>query len=416
MHPNDSNITMAVEQIIKQVKDFVGAPIVNDILDIGGIRVARFMGEFWTSRQRQGNSLHEISYRACFKSELPKFFIGSLTTEGDVVYDPFAGRGTTAIEAALLGRKVISNDINPLSRILAYPRLSPPDLLELIERLEKINHSVRKIKTDINLSMFYHPRTLEEILKIKKYLEKRKSENREDDLDMWIRMVATNRLSGHSTGFFSVYTLPPNQALRPEKQKIINRERNQEPSYRNVKKIIIKKTQSLISEINNELFRKLKHIKETASFLTKDSRYTSEISNNSVQLTVTSPPFLDIVQYTEDNWLRCWFNSIDPFEVEKNITVTNKLEKWKEVIGETLKELYRITKPGGFVAFEVGEVRKGKIKLDEEVVPLGLEADFKCLGILVNKQNFTKTSNIWGISNNKMGTNTNRIVLFTKQK
>ncbi|MBI2047986.1 MAG: hypothetical protein HYT27_02505 [Parcubacteria group bacterium] len=229
-------------------------------------------------------------------------------------------------------------------------------------------------------------------------------------------MVTTNRLSGHSTGFFSVYTLPPNQALRPEKQKIINRERNQEPSYRNVKKIIIKKTQSLISEINNELFRKLKHIKETASFLTKDSRYTSEISNNSVQLTVTSPPFLDIVQYTEDNWLRCWFNSIDPFEVEKNITVTNKLEKWKEVIGETLKELYRITKPGGFVAFEVGEVRKGKIKLDEEVVPLGLEADFKCLGILVNKQNFTKTSNIWGISNNKMGTNTNRIVLFTKQK
>jgi hypothetical protein len=29
-------------------------------------------------------------------------------------------------------------------------------------------------------------------------------------------------------------------------------------------------------------------------------------------------------------------------------------------------------------------------------------------------QEFTKTSNIWGINNNTRGTNTNRIVLFNK--
>ena len=83
--------------------------------------IPRFINEFWTSSQRQSHSLHEISYRACFKAELPRFFINQLTKYGDLVYDPFMGRGTTLLEAALLGREVAGNDINPLSRILIEP-------------------------------------------------------------------------------------------------------------------------------------------------------------------------------------------------------------------------------------------------------------------------------------------------------
>ncbi len=84
-------------------------------------------------------------------------------------------------------------------------------------------------------------------------------------------------------------------------------------------------------------------------------------------------------------------------------------------MSEVFNELYRITSNGGFVAFEVGEIKKGKIKLDEHVVPLGINAGFKCLGIIVNQQKFTKTANIWGINNNSFGTNTNRIVMFRKE-
>ena len=29
--------------------------------------------EFWTSKQRAGHSLHEVSYRACYKPQLPAF-------------------------------------------------------------------------------------------------------------------------------------------------------------------------------------------------------------------------------------------------------------------------------------------------------------------------------------------------------
>ena len=83
-------------------------------------------------------------------------------------------------------------------------------------------------------------------------------------------------------------------------------------------------------------------------------------------------------------------------------------------MGDIFTELFRITKKDGYVAFEVGEIRKGKIKLDEHVVPLGINAGFECLGIVVNSQKFTKTANIWGVNNNSAGTNTNRIVLFRK--
>src|ERR1041384_3567209 len=64
-----------------------------------------FVNEFWTAGQRQAHSLHEVSYRACFKPQLPEFFISRLTAPGASVYDPFSGRGTTALQAALMGRR-----------------------------------------------------------------------------------------------------------------------------------------------------------------------------------------------------------------------------------------------------------------------------------------------------------------------
>lgn len=382
-------------------------------IKIGDTVIPRFINEFWTSRQRQASSLHEISYRACFKPQLPSFFIKLLTREGDTVYDPFSGRGTTVIEAGILGRKIVSNDINPLSKILTMPRFFVPELTDVEARLEDIPHD-KNAKADIDISMFYHPKTEAELVSLRDYLKGRNLEGKEDFLDSWIRMVATNRLTGHSPGFFSVYTLPPNQAVSPERQIKINAKRNQKPEYRDTKKLILKKTKSLLRNLREKEIKNLYDAGKDSLFLTKDARNTSEIPDESITLTVTSPPFLDIVQYDNDNWLRCWFNDIDAQEIAKNITMSRTIEEWSDVMEDVFLELYRVTKKGGWVAFEVGEVRRGKIMLDEIVVPLGIKAGFNCVGILVNLQEFTKTSNIWGIKNNKVGTNTNRIVLFNK--
>ena len=103
-----------------------GKSTVVEIIETCGCSIPRYINEFWTSRQRQASSIQEISYRACFKPQLARFFIKLLTEEGDLVYDPFSGRGTTAIEAGLFGRRVIANDINPLSEILCRPRFLSP--------------------------------------------------------------------------------------------------------------------------------------------------------------------------------------------------------------------------------------------------------------------------------------------------
>jgi len=383
----------------------------KDFTEIKGEIFPRFTNEYWTAKQRQANSLHEISYRACFKAQLPRFFIELLTNKNDIVYDPFAGRGTTIIEAALLERQVVANDINPLSKILCQPRLKIPSLNEIKQRLSEIPLD-ENAKAEIDLSMFFHPQTEEEIVSLKKYLEKKQQNKDEDFIDAWIRMVATNRLTGHSSGFFSVYTLPPNQAVSPKRQAKINEQRKQIPSYRDTKKIILRKSALLTKDLSEKQKENLSAIAKGSLFLTSDARFTNQIPSNLVKLTVTSPPFLDVVQYSDDNWLRCWFNLIDVKNVE--ITMAKTIDKWCDVMSDVFRELYRITLQSGFVAFEVGEVKNGKIKLDEYVVTLGETAGFKCEGIVINQQEFTKTSNIWGVKNNDKGTNTNRIVIFSK--
>lgn len=380
---------------------------------IGEGRYPRYVNEYWTAGQRQTSSIHEISYRACFKPQLPAFFIKWLSGEGDTVYDPFGGRGTTAIEAALLKRRVISNDANPLSRILTEPRLHIPAMDEIARRLEEIETGGDEC-ADIDLSMFYHPKTEAEIVSLRDYLADRRLDGTEDAVDRWIRMVATNRLTGHSRGFFSVYTLPPNQAVSQESQRKINEKRTQAPEYRNTKELILKKSRSLVRNLTPDQTAALNAAGRTALFLHGDARSTREIRAGSVRVTVTSPPFLNIVQYSKDNWLRCWFNALDTERIAGQITMARNVEAWSAVMSDVFRELYRITTGGGYVAFEVGEVDRGRVCLDEHVIPLGLGAGFACPGVLANVQEFTKTSNIWGVNNNNAGTNTNRIVLFRK--
>jgi hypothetical protein len=146
--------------------------------------------------------------------------------------------------------------------------------------------------------------------------------------------------------------------------------------------------------------------------VTGASAQTPEIKSNSVSLVVTSPPFLDVVQYADDNWLRCWFLGIDAKSVK--LTVPKKLEAWQSAMTEVFRELHRVLKPGGHIAFEVGEVHGGKTKLEEAVLPCGIAAGLSPELILINDQEFTKTANCWGVDNNSKGTNTNRIVLFRK--
>ncbi|MHB8523129.1 MAG: DNA methyltransferase [Limisphaerales bacterium] len=378
----------------------------------GRVLVPTYVNEFWTSKQRAASSLHEVSYRACFKPQLPRFFVERLTEPGDAVYDPFMGRGTTLVEAALLGRVPVGCDINPLSIVLTRPRLHPPELDEVVRRLRDVDYSnAGELPED--LLAFYHRETMREICALRNYLLGRRTSGQSDFVDDWIRMVAVNRLTGHSPGFFSVYTLPPNQAVSVKAQKKINETRGQEPPRRNIAELIARKSRQLLSDCDGGARRVLSGVCGRAQLLSQHSGTIPQIGSGTVSLVVTSPPFLDVVDYAGDNWLRCWFIGVDPASV--CLTVPKKLEEWQRVMTEVFRELGRVLRPGGHVAFEVGEVRGGRVKLEEAVVPCGVEAGLKPRLILINDQKFTKTANCWGVDNNAKGTNTNRIVVFQKE-
>src|SRR5690606_39082836 len=117
-----------------------------------------------------------------------------------------------------------------------------------------------------------------------------------------------------------------NQAVTQERQIKINGKMNQVPEYRNVKEIIIKKSKSLIKDVNQNQKNILNEIRNKAQFYNVDAGETTQISDETIQLTVTSPPFLDVVQYAADNWLRCWFNNIDVKNIENKITMSKTIE------------------------------------------------------------------------------------------
>lgn len=367
--------------------------------------VAVFENEFWTAQQRQAHPLHEVSYRACFKPQLPRFFIERFTEAGAVVYDPFAGRGTTLIEAALLGRRAIGNDINPLSRILTAPRLDPPSLGAIAARLQQLREIMPPAgDIDERLLAFYHPRTLADIARLRRHF----NASAGNPVDDWIRMICLNRLTGHSSGFFSVYTLPPNQAVSIERQRKINAQRAQVPPERDVFAIVQKKSRALLKESLPPAF-----LRGAARLLTGPADHTPAIAERSVDLIVTSPPFLDVVDYPADNWLRCWFAGIAAETVP--VTLHRSLAEWERFIAGCFAEFTRILRPGGVVAFEVGEVRQGKVALEQAVLRAARDLPLRPLAVVINSQVFTKTAQCWGIDNNRKGTNSNRIVVFERR-
>jgi hypothetical protein len=189
-------------------------------------------------------------------------------------------------------------------------------------------------------------------------------------------------------------------------QRKINERRNQVPTYRKVSDVILKKTRSLYADGR-------KTLSVHAQFCSEPAHNTPEIPTGAVDLVVTSPPFLDVVQYASDNWLRTWFAGLDGRSVD--ISMHRKPDQWTEFVRSTFVELGRVVRSGGHVAFEVGEVRNATIELESLVLRAIGGLPFRAKAIVINVQEFTKTANCWGVRNNKKGTNTNRIVLVERQ-
>ena len=91
----------------------------------------------WQDQARLwGHSLHPMcSYLASFPASLVHAFIARYSRPGDVVFDPFSGRGTAPLQAAAEGRIGVGNDLNPLAHVLTAAKLEPATPAEARTRL-----------------------------------------------------------------------------------------------------------------------------------------------------------------------------------------------------------------------------------------------------------------------------------------
>src|SRR4051794_14775274 len=134
-------------------------------------------GHLWHSASpRWGHSMHTMcSYHGMFPAKVAHQFIQQYSRPGEVVLDPFSGRGTTPLQARVEGRRAIANDLSPLAYVLSRAKAAPPtweDVNALVDELEKAfkGSSVRELDVSQDIRMLYHDNTLAQLCFIRERL------------------------------------------------------------------------------------------------------------------------------------------------------------------------------------------------------------------------------------------------------
>jgi tRNA G10 N-methylase Trm11 len=93
-----------------------------------------------------------------------------------------------------------------------------------------------------------------------------------------------------------------------------------------------------------------------------------KITKEKVQLVVTSPPYLKITSYEEDQWLRLWFLGYPPIPSQGKITKDDRIssqDKYIDFLGSTWKTIYKVMKRGGIIVCRIGQSAKDSYPLKD---------------------------------------------------
>lgn len=221
-----------------------------------------------------------------------------------IVLDPFCGRGTTNYAARYLGLRSYGIDTSPVAVAIARAKLAATTETRVIALARRILAEDREyqIPSGSFWQAAYHPRTLDQICRLRAGLLHRRS----DDAAL-LRGIVLGSLHGPlakdiaNSGYFS-NQMPRTFASKPAYSVRYWREHGLRPRPIDVLDPIQRRLQRIAAE-------RIPKRKDRGAIIRGDSGLGTTYARvpERISYVVTSPPYYGLVTYVQDQWLRNWF-------------------------------------------------------------------------------------------------------------
>lgn len=292
-------------------------------------------------------------YFGKFPPPIATHLIKKYTDIGDLICDPMCGSGTTGVEALLLNRESILNDINPLSTLLADVKtksLDEEQMRAAVARIEKNYRPLTEEEYDFNpvglrnADHWFLPSTKDSLRGIRKLITNEEDENIRKFL--FAAFASTVRRVSKAT------TQQGRLFLDVEKA-----EENALPQFLKRAEVIIK---GVLQLPENRIPPKI------LSFNLKEE--IPGYLKNKADLLILHPPYFNLYKYSSINslelsWLGFDYNPLRKSEVKEFFKVgkPEKVSIYVDEMAQVVSNVIPILKPGATFAIMIGDtIMKGK--------------------------------------------------------
>ena len=323
-----------------------------------------------------GHSLHTLSaYIGGFPPALARYFVERYSNEGDVVLDPFCGGGTTPLEAGLSGCEVLANDAFKYAYTLTRAKCNPLSQTEFEQYLSSVSDEMGETPVSIadldneDIKVFYSESTLKDILRMKKVLLGDESKQA-----YFLKALVCGILHGPSESFLSVQTKDTYSGSADYVRQYIN-ENDLEVPDRDIGECARDKYERATKD----------GIRQFESTVTQSDARNLQFEPESADLVVTSPPYMHMLDYTWNNWIRLWWLGADRKQERDSLDITADVDKYRSFINSSLDEMYDILKPNSHAVLVVGDAKKHRSSgtkivrtgqlIAEEAADVGFQVD-----------------------------------------
>ncbi len=305
-------------------------------------------------------------YFAMFPEAFVRRNVLAWSKRDDIILDPFSGRGTTVFESLLNGRRGLGCDTNPVAVCLSKAKADPPTLEEILERLTVLESGCGPFTSkspevsDEFFTLCFHKKTLRQLLFLKKKLDWRTART-----DCFIAALALGCLHGesHRTQLCFSNRMPRTISTKPAYSVRWWRQKRCLPPERDVFSIMRTcaeyRYQSPMPSLKG---RVVEGDVRRAGTLLRSYR-------DKVKLVITSPPYLDITDYHEDQWLRLWFlgGATKPITGQGKDDRHRRIESYWQFLREAWRGIAPLLQERAQVVIRIGGTR-----LSEEQLRIGL--------------------------------------------